>query len=194
MIKPDFLKPDDKFRIDRDAFGLDGGRTVLDFWRWAYSDLVQNVTRGYVAQFIIAWLVGADRKAPNNPWQPFDVQIPGGKRVEVKSTAWLQSWTVGEKNRKPKFEIKPTYPYYDETGFGKEKMFNSDIYALCYYYWKDKNTANILDLSQWKYWAFTQKELIKALEGRKSISIHKLEKLGFRALDVAKMRDTLLAF
>jgi len=91
MTKPDFLNPQTQFHVGKEPLALYGGRTVLDFWRWAYSDLVQNTTRGYVAQFIIAWLVGADRNEPNNPFQAFDVQIPGGKRIEVKSTAWIQS-------------------------------------------------------------------------------------------------------
>src|SRR5690606_4133442 len=145
MIKPEFLKPEAKFYNGKESFMLGGGRTVLDFWRWAYSDVFQNVTRGYVAQFIIAWLVGADRLEPNNPFRPFDVQIPGGKRIEVKSTAWLQSWKVKKPN--PMFVIKPSHTWDEVKGYGKEKTLNADIYALCYYYWKEERTANLFDLS-----------------------------------------------
>jgi len=36
--------------------GLDA--TVLDFWRWAMSDLRVNNVRGYLAEFLVAKAVG----------------------------------------------------------------------------------------------------------------------------------------
>ena len=191
MVRPSFLDPKTPFHFNGASFNIDGGRTVLDFWRWAYSDVFQNVTRGYVAQFIIAWLVGADKKEPNNPFQSFDIQIPDGKRIEVKSTSWLQSWRVKKPN--PLFVIKPAYTWDDERGYGKEKTFNADIYALCYYYWKDMQTADLLDLSQWHFWAFSKKELIEILGRSKSITIDRLKKLELSPIDPIKMRNTLIA-
>ena len=194
MNDPQFKEPSEKFLLGKEPSNVADGRTISDFWRWAYSDLVQNITRGYVAQFIVAWMVGADRLAPNKPWQPFDVQIPnGGKTIEVKSTAWLQSWPV--KNPKPAFVIAPSRYWDEKTNvISKEKSFNADLYALCYFYWTDPKTANVMDLAQWKFWVFTQKELIKILDGKRSISIERLEKrLDYQACDVMKMRDSLLS-
>lgn len=192
MLKPTFLEQKKPFHINNTSFNLDGGRTVFDFWRWAYSDVFQNITRGYIAQFIIAWLVGADRLEPSNPFQAYDVQIPHGKRIEVKSTAWLQSWHV--KKPKPMFVIEPARTWDEKKGFAKEKTFNADVYALCYHYWMEKQTADLFNLDQWKFWAFTQRELINILRGNKSITTERLEKtLRLKPLDVEKMRDTLLS-
>ena len=31
----------------------DLGKTMLDFWSWAYSDLIRNLNRGAFAEFIV---------------------------------------------------------------------------------------------------------------------------------------------
>ena len=33
-------------------------RSVLDFWRWGFSDLRENVVRGILAEFLVAQAVG----------------------------------------------------------------------------------------------------------------------------------------
>jgi hypothetical protein len=47
--------------------------TVNDFWQWAYSDLLQNTTRGVLAEYIVAVLLNVDQ-TPRNPWLPFDLR------------------------------------------------------------------------------------------------------------------------
>ncbi len=80
------------------AVPLDGGErfiglnaTVADFWRWAFSDLRDNTTRGILAEFLVAKAVG-DERSPRVGWDNFDVQAPGGPAIEVKCSAYLQSW------------------------------------------------------------------------------------------------------
>ena len=43
------------------------GVAVGDFWRWAYSDLVQNTNRGVLAEFIVGVLLEAIREV-RDPW------------------------------------------------------------------------------------------------------------------------------
>jgi hypothetical protein len=115
---------------------------------------------------------------------------PNGKKIEVKSTAYLQAWVspvrAEEEMRKPVFVIKPTFPYTDKNGYGKEKMFNADIYVLCYFYWLDEKTADIMNLNQWKFWIFSREEIIEKLQGRESIRVAELEKdyLPIKALEL----------
>lgn len=33
--------------------GKGAGITVLDFWRWAFSDLIDNTQRGVMAEFLV---------------------------------------------------------------------------------------------------------------------------------------------
>lgn len=33
--------------------GKSAGITVMDFWRWAFSDLIDNTQRGVMAEFLV---------------------------------------------------------------------------------------------------------------------------------------------
>ena len=38
--------------------GMDGERTLHDYWAWAFSDLVSNTERGNLAEYIVATAMG----------------------------------------------------------------------------------------------------------------------------------------
>ena len=64
---------------------------ILDYWSWAYSDIVGNTNRGVLAEFIVARAIGSE-PAVRNDWAAYDLETPSGIKVEVKSSAYLQSW------------------------------------------------------------------------------------------------------
>lgn len=75
------------------------------FWQWAYSDHLSNANRGVLAEYIVGMAVGATEK-PRVEWDKYDLVTPGGVSIEVKSSAYLQSWN----NPKPStivFDIAP---------------------------------------------------------------------------------------
>jgi hypothetical protein len=65
--------------------------SVLDFWRWAFSDLRTNIVRGVLAEYLVARAVG-DPSPLRKAWDNWDVTTATGIKVEVKSSAYLQSW------------------------------------------------------------------------------------------------------
>ena len=65
--------------------------TVAEFWRWGFSDLRTNIVRGVLAEFLVAKAVAA-REPVRIAWDNFDVVSAAGTRIEVKSSAYLQSW------------------------------------------------------------------------------------------------------
>ncbi|MEI2689604.1 MAG: hypothetical protein V9H69_07780 [Anaerolineae bacterium] len=69
------------------------GVTLLDFWRWSSSDLVSNATRGVLAEFIVASVLGIKLNGVRDEWGAFDLETPEGITVEVKSAAYIQSWS-----------------------------------------------------------------------------------------------------
>jgi hypothetical protein len=73
-----------------------GGRTlgfgVLGFWQWSASDLVSNATRGRLAEFVVAQALGIPTSGVRDEWAAYDLETPEGIKVEVKSSAYLQSW------------------------------------------------------------------------------------------------------
>jgi hypothetical protein len=65
--------------------------TLKNFWQWAYSDLVGNVRRGVLAEYIIAEALGLTDKI-RAEWDAFDLLTEKGLKIEVKSAAYIQSW------------------------------------------------------------------------------------------------------
>jgi len=157
-------------------YGHDGPllQRAVDFWKWAYSDLVQNITRGIVAEYLVACSLGLD-KIPRQPWESFDLKTKNGKKIEIKSAAYVQAWTYG--NAPPKFVISPKKAWTQTEGLTKESALNADEYVLCLHNEKERGKVDPMNIDQWRFWVFSKEEIIKLLNGRKSISIKKLEQV-----------------
>jgi hypothetical protein len=57
------------------------------------SDLIDNITRGRLAEFIVASALGISIDGVRDSWAAWDLTIPDPLiRIEVKSSAYLQSW------------------------------------------------------------------------------------------------------
>ena len=92
------------------------GATLYDYWWWRGSNLLDNIERGFLAEFLVAKsldLVGETRRE----WGAFDLKLPDanrgeGTKIEVKSSAYLQSWPQ-EKDSTISFGIKPVKFVFD---------------------------------------------------------------------------------
>lgn len=162
-----------KFHFNNTPAELNGKNSnVVDFWRWAYSDLSQNVTKGMVGQYIIAWSLGIDN-LPDDRWASFDLLSPQGKKIEVKTTSYLQAWK--QKKINPQFLIRKTHSYSSEMGYSRDADFQADIYVLCYFFEKDELIADVTNLNQWKFWIFPRGTIEQMLKNKKTIPVSKLE-------------------
>lgn len=65
--------------------------SLLDFWQWSASDLMNNTIRGIMAEFIVAQTLGIADNI-RSPWDAYDLLLPNGIKIEVKSSAYIQSW------------------------------------------------------------------------------------------------------
>jgi len=131
---------------------------------------MQNTTRGILAEYIVAALLGIDNKV-RNPWFPFDLQVTDGRTIEIKTMPLLQAWKQKQLST-PRVVLAPTRKWEPKTGeMEKESTFNADIYIISYFKSRDHKNANPLDLSQWEFFVFTKKQVIELLNGRKSISL-----------------------
>ena len=70
------------------------GANVGDFWAWNYSNLLADVTRGAVAEFIVARLIGCQPNVLGDPDREYDCKTAAGHTVEVKSSAYLESFAL----------------------------------------------------------------------------------------------------
>ena len=71
--------------------GQDAGFALLDFWAWAYSDIHNNTTRGIIAEFIVAMVLGMDTETPREAWSKYDLEYRS-VGIEVKSASYNQRW------------------------------------------------------------------------------------------------------
>lgn len=167
-----------KKKTGKEVF-LNGGRgiTLYDFWAWGFSELVGNTERGKLAEFIVAMAVGA-AEGISNSWESYDLRTPAGIRVEVKSSAYLQTWAQKELS-KIIFSIRPTHAW-DSTGniFDESIQRQADVYVFCVLKHKEQETLNPLDLDQWEFYVLSTAVLDREAAGQKTIGLQRLINLG----------------
>jgi hypothetical protein len=141
-------KPVERLTGEETFSGSD--QSVLDFWRWGFSDLRTNIVRGILAEFLIASAVG-DPSPLRRAWDNFDVTTPTGIRVEVKSSAYLQSW-----NQRRVSSIVFTgltgSSWSDETAnYGGVRELRADVYVFAIHTCQEPDQYDALDLSHWDF-------------------------------------------
>lgn len=72
--------------------GVELEYNLLSFWRWNSSDLLSNTSRGRFAEFIVASATNVDISNARDEWAEYDLITPEGIKIEVKSSAYVQSW------------------------------------------------------------------------------------------------------
>ena len=161
---------------------LPAGAKVRDFWRWIGSDLVGNTTRGLFAEYIVGLAVGAftggEADSVRDEWGAYDLATPEGVKLEVKSSAYLQSWWQ-RNEAAPRFGIARTQAWDDATGqSSEEKARWSDVYVFCLLHHRSKVTLNPLDVGQWTFLVLSTAVLDEQVGEQRSIGLTRLRSLG----------------
>jgi len=148
---------------------------LLEFWSWNQSNLIENRTRGILAEFIIkkALEIESDYRVE---WDDFDLISNCGKKLEIKSAAYIQSWEQ-KKYSDIKFGISPTSGTNDNPKYDGTKKRWSDYYIFCLLKNKDQKTINPLDLDQWTFYVLKTEILNKQKPKQQTIGLNPLLKL-----------------
>ena len=162
---------DESFHQNGEKFDFE----ILDFWQWSASNLLNNTQRGILAEYLVAEATGADQGVRSN-WENFDLETPEGIRLEVKSSAYVQSWEQSSYSD-VSFDIGASQDVYAETS---EKDRRSDVYVFCLLDHKDQQTIDPTDLSQWTFYVIATEVLDEARPRQKSVVPNQLEKVGAR--------------
>ena len=164
---------------------------LLSFWQWSSSDLVGNTLRGMLAEFIVATAVGSTNDT-RTEWDAFDIETPGKVKIEVKSSAYIQSW-IQPKLSSIKFGIQPTKGWDAKTNtYSSQRVRQSDIYVFCVLAHKDKNTINPLNLDQWVFYILPTKILNNVVGDQKSITLSSLKKLNPEKANYGSINSTIM--
>ncbi|MBD5464139.1 MAG: hypothetical protein HDR24_13985 [Lachnospiraceae bacterium] len=163
-----------------EEFILEGaytGVTINDYWRWAYSDLLNNTYRGVMAEFLVfsSLYPTTIKEQVRSDWLPCDIISPSGRRIEVKSAAYLQSWTDDDLPSKIQYDIAPKCAW-DGKVYASEAKRNCDLYIFCLYTALTRDKP-ILDLDNWEFYVLAASVLNEKAPTQKTISLSSLIKL-----------------
>lgn len=160
-----------------EPFTLHGSDTSIilqDFWRWAYSDLLNNTHRGVLAEFLVHSALGI-KDVARADWLPFDLTSPSGLRIEVKSSAYLQAWTPEDVFSQIIFDISKKLAW-DGATYSSKAMRNNDLYVFCVFTARTRDVS-ILDLDHWDFYVLPTSVLNEKVPEQKKISLSSLLKL-----------------
>ena len=138
-----------------EPFTADGqpiGLTLADFWGWRLSDLLDNLERGALAEFIVATALGISTGGVRDGGAVWDLTTPGGIRIEVKSAAYLQAWAQKQLARIT-FSTPKTLAWDPNTGeYSGVPQRHAHVYVFALLAHTDKRTVNPLILDQWTFY------------------------------------------
>lgn len=150
---------------------------LQSFHQWAYSDVLTNTQRGILAEYIVAKALGID-STKRVEWEAFDLITKEGLKIEVKSSAYLQSWKQNGLS-KISFGIQATKAWNPSTNeYSKEQKRQADVYVFCLLQHIELDTVNPLDVTQWTFYVLPTKVLNEKVPNQKSIGLSGLKLLG----------------
>jgi hypothetical protein len=148
--------------------------TVGDFWQWAYSDILSNRNRAIFAEF----LVGTALTALDDfriEWDSVDLHYQG-KRIEVKSAAYIQSWTQAKPSRIV-FNVSEKLSWDAATNlYALQRQRAADCYIFCLFTEIDKTLAreSILNVEHWQFYVLATETINREFAKTKHLSHKRL--------------------
>ena len=136
-------------RGDEQFTGVDA--TVIDFWRWAFSDLRDNTTRGILAEFLVSKAVG-DAREMRIGWGNFDALAPDGSKIEVKCSAFLQSWTLQRLSELRFGRLRAREFDADRNELSADVRVRADVFVFAVQAQQDPASYDMLDIGHWEFW------------------------------------------
>lgn len=171
-LKVDLKAGKEKFHSNGKVLSAD----LLSFWQWSSSNLLDNRMRGVLAEYIVAMDLGCKDKV-RVEWEAYDLITDDGIKIEVKSAAYLQSWTQS-KLSSIQFGIGKALGWSSDTNeFSKVKERASEFYVFCLLAHKDKATVDPLNLEQWTFYVLPTRILNEKVPDQGSITLNGLKKL-----------------
>lgn len=157
----------------------DLGFSVLDFWRFAYSE-IKSDPRDDIAEFLVSKALGVDEAYNRKNWTVFDILYPGdgthlpnGYRIEVKSTGYYQTWrTDGKVSQHRAFSIRKSQ---DANGIVAR---HSDVYVFCLLNGYTSDDTNPLNVESWDFYIVATNRINSVCAENKSITLSRVKKLS----------------
>lgn len=163
--------------------GMPINRLLSDFWKWNSSDLLNNTMRGSFAEFIVATALDLDLTQSHIDWESYDLTGKNGERIEVKCSAYLQSWYPKDNPQKKSriiFSIAPALEWLaDECKYKPNSLMrHSDLYVFCHYKSVERKPENPLNLDNWDFYVLATYKIDAIFGEQCAVSLKSLQTRG----------------
>jgi hypothetical protein len=172
------------FRVAGEALDL----TLLDFWRWSESDLLGTSTRGRLAEFIVATLLGARAENPR-PDRSTDLLTADGIAVRVKSASFAKSECRRDLAKIHFTPLPWRAPRRDPEGAARLPRARAYVFALLGH--AGPTAVNPLDLAQWRFFVPPTLRLEEKMKNQRSLALFTLVELSGGAVAHGELRDAV---
>jgi hypothetical protein len=150
--------------------------TVNDFWRWAFGKLGTNNVRGVFTEWLVAKLLKVPLNSVRNSWDEYDLVATNGVTIEVKSSAYLQTWQQKGNSKIVFSNLRNHVPDATKAGgYAEPATYNADVYVFCIQIESDPDQWDATDLNQWRFFILPKAVLEK--RGTNSLSLSVLASL-----------------
>ena len=124
-------------------------------------------------------------------WDACDVTAPSGLRIEVKTSAYVQSWKQ-TKLSAISFDIAPKRAWDAATNTTSQTALRTaDVYVFALHAHQDKRTADPLDVLQWEFFVLPAAVLNERCAVQKRIGLGSLLKLGPTRVGFSELGETI---
>ena len=141
--------------------GKETDLTVLEFWRWYYSDLLDNKAR--VAEYLVSKALGFTEASDSGFWAPHSI-VYIGKRIEIRTAAYMKSTADDEPSDKHIRHIDI-------------RAKDCQAYLFCLLPGKTKETADPLILDNWEFYVIPTWYLELECGNNTTITMSKVRRL-----------------
>ena len=160
---------------------------VVEFWRWGFSNVQENIIRGILAEFMVAKALGAP-VVVRQSWDEADVVLPSGVKVEVKSSGYIQAWPQ-HRDSAIIFSGLRSRLWTPDGGLKPKPEYHADVYVFAIHTASSRDEYDPLNLDQWQFRVAPRAQL--AARDVRSLSYAQLKKMVPAPIAYAGLADAV---
>jgi hypothetical protein len=150
--------------------------SLLDFWKWSESDLLNSLTRTRLAEFIVATALGARAEGPRDERSALELVTPDGVEVRVKSGSFVKSFR--QRDLSKVVFIPQVRPSPSRAGSADGGACRPQVHVFALLGHVERATVDPLDLGQWRFFVPPTSKLEALVTEQHALTVPTLDELS----------------
>lgn len=165
---------------------------LMDFWRWAYSNLKSNAVRGVFAEYLVGRALNVTMDNPRVEWDAYDLKTQEGVTVEVKTGAYVQAWTAPERSSQVRYSGLLARSWIEGTvgSYSDHPAVRADVYVFALQTCRNPDAYRATDKTQWEFRVVPGP--VVQQWGQRSVGLNRLISLGYAPVTYEQLREAVL--